>query len=469
MDGKGKPVFLPMKRWRIQRIGFSTARLDEVGYTIGHTVEPPLWVRRGIRWIGIMGLVFFAFLFLPWTQNIAAIGKVTSLSPDVRPQTLHAMIPGRIVRWYVQEGQQVKAGDTLLLLGEIKEYFLDPNLPLRLREQLAAKEQTAQAQRAKIAALRRQLEALYEAREGSLARAQNALLQAQLRYQADSAAYAAAQVEYELAQNQYARQESLFARGLRSLTDLQARQMKFQEAQAKLVSAKNRLLASQADVQNARLQIAVLQADYAEKIAKAESDLRSTEAYLYEVEAAIAKLRNEVANIDIRRGFYAVVAPQDGYVVRAIKTGIGEVIKEGEPLAVFMPGAYRLAVELFVRPMDVVLLQRGTKVRLQFDGWPAFVFSGWPRLSFGTFGGRVYTIDYVDYGTGYFRVLVEPDPEDIPWPVLLRLGGGARGWFLLNDVPIWYEIWRQINGFPPDMVAQFYRTSDKNPTPTAPK
>lgn len=442
-------------KWRLPDT-FISNRVDEIGYAVGRTVEPPLWVRKGLRWIGMIGIVFFAFLFLPWTQNVSGIGRVTSLSPDVRPQTLHAMIPGRILRWYIQEGQAVKAGDTLLLIGEIKDYYLDPELPQRLREQLTAKENAAKSQREKIQALRRQIEALIQAREGSLDRATNALLQAQLRYTADSAAYRAAQVEYALAENQYARQESLYAQGLRSLTDLQARQMRFQEAQAKLIAARNRYEAAAADVENARIQLRVIQADYAEKIAKAESDLRSTEAYLYDLEAAIAKLRNEIANVDVRRGFYAVIAPQDGYAVRATKTGVGEVIKEGEPLMVFMPAGYRLATEVFVRPLDVALLRPGIKVRLQFDGWPAFVFSGWPGISFGTFGGRVYTIDYVDTGNGLFRVLIEPDPNDTPWPQLLRLGGGVRAWFLLNDVPIWYEIWRQINGFPPDMAPQFY-------------
>ncbi|MCS7152385.1 MAG: HlyD family secretion protein [Bacteroidia bacterium] len=443
-------------KWRVLQ-NFVSERIDEIGYAVGQTVEPPLWVRKGLSWLGIMGLIFLAFLFLPWTQNVSGVGRVTSLHPEVRPQTLHAMIPGRIVRWYVQEGQRVRAGDTLLLIGEIKDYYLDPALPVRLREQLRAKEATAQAQREKIQALNRQIQALMQAREANLARAENALLQAQLRYTADSAAYQAAVIEFNLAENQYARQETLYLQGLRSLTDLQVRQQRYQEAQAKLIAARNRLRASEVDVNNASLQLQAIRADFSEKIAKAESELRSTEAYLYDVEASIAKLRNEIANVDVRRGFYAVLAPQDGYVVRAMKTGVGEVIKEGEPLAVFMPGAYKLAVELFVKPLDVALLKVGAKVRLQFDGWPAFVFSGWPGVSFGTFGGRIYTIDYVDTGNGLFRVLVEPDPEDKPWPSLLRLGGGVRGWFLLNDVPIWYEIWRQINGFPPDLVPQFYK------------
>lgn len=448
-------------RWRFGAEGILSPWMAEPWRIVVQVVEPPFWIRKGLSALGFIALLFLGFLFLPWTQNVPAMGRITSLTPNVRPQTIHAMIPGRILQWYTEEGRLVRANDTILVIGEIKDYYLDPELPRRLGEQLAAKTEALEAQRQKMEALRRQIRALEAARQAALARAENTLLQAELRYKADSAALKAAEIEYAVAQSQYERQESLYVKGLRSLTELQNRQAKFQEAEAKLVAARNRLKASAADVENARIQILAIQADYQEKIAKAESDLRSTEAYAYDLEAIIAKLRNEIAIVDVRRGFYAVLAPQDGYVVRAVKTGVGEVIKEGEPLLVFMPASYQLAAEVFVRPLDVVLLRPGQKVRLQFDGWPAFVFSGWPNLSYGTMGGRIRTIDYVDMGTGNFRVLVEPDPEDKPWPPLLRLGGGVRAWFLLNDVPIWYEIWRQINGFPPDLVPQFYQTASE--------
>lgn len=431
---------------------------DEVREIL-HLVDVPLWVKRGLRLIGFIGVGFLLFLFLPWTQNISATGRVTSLMPAVRPQTLHAMIPGRLARWYVREGMRVKAGDTLLQIAEIKDYYLDPALVERLREQILAKEAALEAQQRKAEALRLQIQAIKAAQEAALERAQNALFQAQLRYKVDSTALLAAEVELAVTQSQYQRQESLYVKGLRSLTDLQNRQAKYQEAQAKYVLARNRLDISRADVENAYIAIQALVADYREKLAKAQSELEATLVYVYDLQATVAKLRNELANVQVRRGFYYVLAPQDGYVVRAIKTGLGEVIKEGEPLAVFMPAGYQLAAEVYVRPMDVPLLRVGGRVRLQFDGWPAFIFSGWPGVSFGTFSGRVAAIDYVDDGSGSFRVLVQPDSSE-SWPSLLRLGGGVRAWFLLNDVPIWYELWRQINGFPPDFLPQFYQSKD---------
>ena len=77
-------------------------------------------------------------------------------------------------------------------------------------------------------------------------------------------------------------------------------------------------------------------------------------------------------------------------------------------------------------------------------------FAGWPSVAVGTFGGRVAAIDATDDGTGSFRVLVKPGRED-DWPAdrYLRQGVRANGWVMLNQVPLGYEIWRQLNGFPP--------------------
>ena len=111
-------------------------------------------------------------------------------------------------------------------------------------------------------------------------------------------------------------------------------------------------------------------------------------------------------------------------------------------------------MEMFVRAMDVPLIQKERKVRIQFDGWPAMQFSGWPSVSVGTFGGVVQVIDRVNTENGSFRILVTPDPKDDPWPPQLRLGSATKGWVMLDNVRVWYEIWRQLNGFPPSLYQE---------------
>jgi hypothetical protein len=71
----------------------------------------------------------------------------------------------------------------------------------------------------------------------------------------------------------------------------------------------------------------------------------------------------------------------------------------------------------------------------------------------------VKVIDRIDT-KGKYRILVVPDPADEPWPEQVRVGSGAYGWALLKDVPIWYEMWRQLNGFPPDYMGDAKQPED---------
>ena len=233
-----------------------------------------------------------------------------------------------------------------------------------------------------------------------------------------------------------------------SLTDLETRRLKVQEDNAKVIAQENKLNVSRQELINAQLDLGTIQADYQEKLAKTMSDRASAVSYRAEAEGEISKLQNKISSVDIRRNLYVIRAPQDGYIVKALKAGIGETIKEGESIATLQPATPSIAVELYMRPMDVPLITPGRTVRLEFDGWPAVQFSGWPTVAVGTFGGEVAVVDAVNSENGKYRILVKPRADDHPWPTQLRLGSGAYGWVMLDDVPIWYEIWRQLNGFP---------------------
>lgn len=231
-----------------------------------------------------------------------------------------------------------------------------------------------------------------------------------------------------------------------------------QKAQADMISAENKLLTSQNEVINASVELTSIQAQYRDDIAKAESEKYTAMSSMYDAEAVVTKLQNQYMNYSVRTGLYYITAPQDGYVTQAIQSGLGETIKEGESIVSIMPASYDLAVALYIRPIDLPLVEQGQHVRIQFDGWPAIVFSGWPNTSYGTYGGEVFAIDNFISDNGKYRLLVAPDPDGAPWPDALRVGAGTNNMLLLKDVPIWYELWRQINGFPPD----FYQASKDN-------
>ena len=403
-----------------------------------------------LRLLGILALLFLIIMLLPWTQNIRARGNVTALRPDQRPQTIHSVIPGRIEKWFVREGEFVRKGDTILYISEVKDEYFDPSLLENTKMQLAAKELTVTSYMEKVKALDGQIDAMIFTRELKLEQANNKLEQARLKIMSDSIDLQAANINYEIAVEQFRRMEQLYKDGLKPLTDLEARKLKMQEAQAKQISQQNKLLTSKNEAINARVEITTIAAEFRDKIAKAESEKYTALSSMYDAEATVTKLQNTYTNYSVRIGMYYITAPQDGYITKAIQSGIGETIKEGEELISIMPDQPMLAVEMYVDPIDLPLMALGQHVRIQFDGWPAVVFSGWPDISYGTYGGEVVAIDNFISENGKYRILLAPDPTDNPWPTGIRVGAGASSMALLKDVPIWYELWRKINGFPPD-------------------
>jgi multidrug resistance efflux pump len=408
----------------------------------------------------ILLVVFLLCLFLPWTQNIRTTGQVTTLRQEQRVQKVNSIIPGQILRWYVKEGDKVKAGDTLVQLTEIKDDYLDPNLVLRTNEQLTAKQQSVEFYESKTTAQKNQLEALQNGLQIKLNQLNNKLKQLDMKIESENATLVSAQNDYNIASKQYQRQQELFNQGLVSLTQLEQRNQALQSFQARLVTAQNNLNNTRQEVLNTQLEINGVQQDNAEKINKIQSDVMSNMSQIAASQGDVSKLKNQYSNYQNRAKLYYIIAPQDGQVVQAKRSGIGEIIKDGETLVEIVPTQLEYAVELYVAPLDIPLLAKGNKIRFIFDGFPAIVFSGWPQASYGTFGGKVEVIENTVSSNGKYRILVSPDATDKPWPTQLRLGTGTQAIALLKDVPIWYELWRNINGFPPD----FYTANSSSQT-----
>lgn len=402
------------------------------------------------RWLLFTLFLVIVFLFLPWTQNVQSKGKVTTLQPGQRPQTIQSTIAGRIEKWYVREGDLVRRGDTIVFLSEIKAEYFDPDLVPRTNQQVKAKEGAINSYNDKVVALKQQIEAMKSELEFKQRQLRNKILQTEAKLNSAEADYAQAIVQDSIANRQFARSQELFDKGIDSRTKLEDKQSKLQETENKVISARNKVQEAKNELEIAKLDLNTIQTDYNQKIAKAESDKFSTMSMMYDAEGSVNKLRIQASNYSARNQFYYILAPQDCYITKAITPGIGETVKEGGDIVTIMPADYELAVELFVKPMDLPLIELGQEVRFIFDGWPAFIFSGWPGQSFGTYSGSVVAIDNMISKNGEYRILVGADPGGKPWPEALRVGSGAQGIALLNNVPLWYEIWRRLNGFPPD-------------------
>ena len=396
----------------------------------------------------VLSVFAILIMFIPWTQNIRARGLVTALKPSEKPQVINSIIAGKIQEWYFQEGDFALEGDTILKLSEVKDAYLNPNLLRNTEKQIALKVNSVEAYKEKVTAQKEQLQLVKSQKQIKIEQAKN-------KVQNDSTEYIAALTNYKNATNQLVRMDSLYKLGFMSLTDLEKRTLNQQKANAYRIEANNKWLNSKLDVANTK-------AYYSNLIAKLNSDIFSTQSIQLDAETELNKLQNQFGNYSIRNNQYYVLMPQDGYITQIYNSGIGEIIKEGEALLNIMPKQTNLAIELYVNPVDLPLLKKGQGVRTQFDGWPAVIFSGWPNATYGTYGGTIYAIDQNMNQEGKFRVLVQQDSTEYAWPDALRYGAGTSNMIMLNNVPIWYELWRNINGFPADYYVKKTVKADKN-------
>ena len=410
------------------------------------------------RIILVFSIIGIIVLFLPWTQNISGSGAVTTLKPNQRPQTIQSLISGRIEKWYVKEGDFVKKGDTILFISEIKEDYLDPNLVSITKNQMDAKKMSAQSYSGKVTTLSTQIQAIENEKRLKMQQAQNKIRQALLKIKSDSIDVIATKTQVKIATTQFNRSVQLNKEGLKPLTDVEEKRLKLQDVEAKIITQENKLLASRNEFINSQIEINRSAAEYSDKASKARSDQYTALSNQYDTNAQVNKLENQYVNYSIRNGMYYIKAPQDGYINRALQSGIGESIKEGTSIASIMPANYEIAVETYIAPIDLPLVKRGEKVRVWFDGWPTIVFSGWPNMSYGTFGGKIVALENFISENGKYRVLIAPDEEEAKWPKQLSIGAGAQTIALLDVVPIWFEVWRTLNGFPPN----YYKSKIKS-------
>jgi multidrug efflux pump subunit AcrA (membrane-fusion protein) len=373
------------------------------------------------------------------------------LYQEQKPQKIYSPIAGKISRWWVKEGDFVEQGDTLAKISEIKAEYLDPKLILRTQEQLDAKKGTVEFYEQKVKATEDQIANLRSSKSLKQDQLTNKITQLQQKITGERSELEAANNEYNLVKDQFERNSKMYKEGLISQTQFQQRNAAMQNALAKKTIAENKVNQTLQEIQNTKIELRGVDQEYSEKMNKAEGEKFQSLGMIETGKGDIAKLENQVSSYTIRDGMYYILAPQSGQVINAKKAGIGELLKDGEELLTVVPQNTNYAVEMYVRPVDLPLVSPGQEVRFIFDGFPAIIFAGgWPDQSFGTFPGKIRAVENNIDEKGMFRVIVVEDPKDKKWPKQIKMGAGAQGIALLNDVPLWYELWRNINGFPAD-------------------
>ena len=389
--------------------------------------------------LGIAGSV--ALAFVPWQQNVPGVGKMIAWAPMERQQTIDAPVDGRLVRWFVVEGSAVRTGDPVAEMAD-----LDPTLPARLQMERSAALERIRAIGERESHLSQRVEQLEQSLKNEIAATDFRIQQARDRVRAAEQTLEAAVAKVTVSTQNLERHRTLFPKGLVS-----TRQVEVAEAEKNTADAELRRARAQMD--EAQNFLRTVEVDRARTINSGTATIRDARASRESAMGELASARQALQPIEVRlnrQSTQTIYAPVDGVIFRLDAQPGSAVVKTGDGIASIVPSVTQPVVEIRVSGNDMPLVSPGRKVRLQFEGWPAIQFAGWPSVAVGTFGGIVKLVDPTDDGQGQFRILVEPDPNDEPWPDsrYLRQGVKTKGWVLLNTVPIGFEVWRQFNGFP---------------------
>ena len=386
-----------------------------------------------------------ALLWSPWQQSVRGEGRVVAYAPLERQQVVEAPIEGRVLRWFVQEGTRVAEGDPI---AEISDN--DPEIMARLEREREAAQAQVEAAELSISLTEGRVVSEVAARESSIDTAKMRVKMALERKIAAQQAVDGAEATFNTATLNLRRVRALQSKGISSRRELEVAELDERKGATELDRARASLAAAVAEVR-------ALEADQSKVGLSARAGIESTRANIEKLKADKAKAQAELAKVEVRlarQSQMRVLAPRAGTVLRLIAKQGTEMVKAGDALVALVPDTSARAVELFMDGNDAPLVEQGREVRLQFEGWPAVQFVGWPSVAVGTFPGRVDFVDSHGDGQGHFRVVVTPI-EGQEWPEgrYLRQGVRAHGWVLLNEVSLGFELWRQLNGFPPSALS----------------
>lgn len=409
-------------------------------------VQSPRGPRRmaGIL-LAAMATTALGMMLLPWQQTASGTGQVTAYSPLERPQAIPAPITGRIVDWFGhREGSRVRKGEIIVQIQDN-----DPEYLARLGQSVEQAELKVAASKAKVEEYDFHILQLESYRDFTIAAADSVLEGARQKIKSAQQGLEAARAELVAAQLNYDRKKPLADEGYESDRTLDI-------ATRELAIAKSDVAKYTADLESAKADMSAKEAtrdsyrsDGEAKLAKARAEREDALGEVALAEKELLTARRDLA----RQSTQDVPSPVDGTILRLQAAAAGDQVKSGDPLFLVVPDVFSRAVEIYVDGNDATLIEKGSPVRLVFEGFPGVQFAGWPSVAVGTFGGVVDLVDATDNGQGAFRVLVLPDKSEDAWPgdPYLRQGVKANGWVMLNRVPLWYEVWRKLNGFPPTL------------------
>ena len=416
-------------------------------------VQVPERLRSSSRFaIGLLLLCLVIIAFVPWTQTITVNGQLSAYAPFERPQDIEAQITGRIKKWHIYEGVRVKKGDLILELDDYDPNFMSPDLLALLEQRRQALDESRKAALARAEQLDRRIKEMQNLVKSAVPSAQARVIESENKVREAYQKVEAAKIAVATAELNMDRHTKLAKQGLVSQRELE---LTIQSA----VATKAELEGAQANLKGAEQAMKALifgrdqvNAEVVQRLLDAEAAREASIGEAAKATDQLADVSLRISNTEQRRLAGRILSPIDGTVVKMAQAGAGETVRPGDKLVKISPASVDKAIEMVADGIDAPLLNVGRKVRILFYGIPAIPLPAWPEIMAGTYGGVIKVIDQVDDGKGNFRFWVVPDPDDRTWPPQehVRQGTKAMGWVILNRVPLWYELWRRFNLFPPD-------------------
>jgi multidrug efflux pump subunit AcrA (membrane-fusion protein) len=405
-------------------------------------------------WFAIIIFIIFsaALLYVPWTQTVTVQGKLSAYSAIERPQEVHAQINGSLQRWLIHEGDSVKKGDLVLKLKDVNPKFMAPDLLKRLDQSREALKQKRQAALERATILDKQIEEMTSLAQAATSSAGARVLEAENKTLSTEQKRISAEIAKETALLNLQRSKALEAEGLISKRELELAIQSATQTDAKLKGAAAEL----SETQDARVALEYkrnkIDAELVQKLLDTKSKRVDAMGEAAKVSKELADLALTRSNAVQRKIASKIIAPVDGTVVRITPIGLGEIVHPGDLLFTIVPNKSSPAIEMWANAIDAPLLRVGRPVRILFQGVPAIPLAAWPEVMAGTYDGRIQVVDQSASANGQFRFWVAPETDRKKWPPQLHVRQGTQvmGWVILNRVPLWYEMWRRFNLFPPD-------------------
>lgn len=407
-------------------------------------VEPDPIVRRIWRLTFVIFVFLVLLLFLPWQQTVKGQGELIAFAPSERVAPVTATIDGMIEAYHVTENQRVKAGDKLFTMID-----LDRDYAARIEAELAQLHTQITNLAQEITLLRSRREDTHASITVGMTLFDQRAAQTEAQLRSLRTVKEARQTREAVQQRHFERVAELYAASIES-------RRSYDEADAARQSAKAELEQTLAQIAVEERRLQMIAQEKTQFASEAQIRLKTLENSLLAAQnrhSALDRERQRQLSVAARYERSTVYADKNGTVLRILLGDKDRYVGRGEPVIRFAPDVTQRALLFRVTDFNMPLVHEDLNVRIKYYGWPALQISGWPIIRFGTFAGIIRKVDPVAHEPGFYYAYVFEDPAE-PWPDArtLRVGTQATVWVALETVPVWYQIWRLMNAFPPKMV-----------------